>query len=220
MAEEKCIFCNYDSIKEDILWESDNSFVKVGVGILAPGHVMIIPKKHISCFGELPKQLTKEFISLKEDVFSKIKFNFSEPIIYEHGIYSQTVNHAHIHFVPTKNEYYNLGSIKEDLFKGLKSTRISNMSQLIPIFKEEGSYFYLEEKSQKWVFHTKNHPEKKFTFRKEFARLTGLHGLTEWKNMGEEEILSRTSYLVPSITIIITFGFFFLNGLSIVLKLS
>ena len=59
MAEEKCIFCNCDSIKEDILWETDNFFVKVGVGILAPGHVMIIPKEHISCYAELSNQLGK-----------------------------------------------------------------------------------------------------------------------------------------------------------------
>ena len=51
----------------------------------------------------------------------------------------------------------------------------------------EGSYFYLEEKSKKWVFHTKNQPEGKFTFRKEFAKLTGLHGLTKWQTIPEEE---------------------------------
>ena len=49
----------------EILLESDNFFVKVGVGILAPGHVMIIPKEHISCYAELSNQLGKEFISIK-----------------------------------------------------------------------------------------------------------------------------------------------------------
>ena len=76
MDKEKCIFCNYDSIKEDILLESDNFFVKVGVGILAPGHVMIIPKEHISCFAELPDRLGKEFISIKEQVFNKVCVNY------------------------------------------------------------------------------------------------------------------------------------------------
>lgn len=187
MPRKTCIFCNYNLVKEDVLWKSDNFFVKVGFGILAPGHVMIIPKKHISCFGKLPKQLINEFISLKEEVLNKIKSNFSEPIIYEHGVYGQTINHAHLHFLPTKNEFYKMGNIKKGLFKDLRSTRINDMFQIIDIFEKEGPYFYLEENDKKWVFHTKGLPEKKYTFRKEFARLTGLHGLKEWQNMDEEE---------------------------------
>ena len=54
-------------------------------------------------------------------------------------------------------------------------------------YKEEGSYFYLEEKDHKWVFHTKDHPKMKYTFRKEFVRLTGLHGLTDWRTMSNKE---------------------------------
>jgi len=187
MAEEKCIFCNYDSIKEDILLKSDNFFVKVGVGILAPGHVMIIPKEHISCLGELPKQLTKEFISLKDDVFSKIKSNFSEPIVYEHGMYSQSINHAHLHFVPSKNKFYKLENLIENIFKDLKSVQISDIFEIRDIFEREGSYIYLEENNNKCVFHTKGLPDKKYTFRKEFSRLTGLHGLIEWENLPENE---------------------------------
>lgn len=187
MAEEKCIFCNYDSIQEDILWESDNFFVKVGVGILAPGHVMIIPKEHISCFAELTHQLGKEFISIKEQVFNLVKYNFSEPIIYEHGIYSQSIKHAHLHFIPNKNELYKLENLKDNIFKDLKSVQISDIFQIRDIFEKEGSYCYLEEKGQKWIFHTKGFPDRKYTFRKEFVRLTGLHGLVDWKNMPENE---------------------------------
>jgi len=180
-----CLFCQIDKIKPDILWESKNFFIKVGVGILAPGHVMIIPKQHITCFGALPRQLIEEFMLIKKK--DTIKSNFSEPIIFEHGVYGQTVNHAHLHFIPTKNEYYNLENIKEKLFKSVKSTRIEELSQLIDIFKEEGSYIYLEEKDKKWVYHTKDEPERRFFFRKEFAKLTGLQGLKDWQSMPEEE---------------------------------
>lgn len=184
---EDCLFCGVDKIKEDILLESNNFFVKVGVGILAPGHIMIIPKKHILCFGQLPNSLQKEFIMLKKDVFSKVKSNFSEPIVYEHGVYSQSIKHAHLHFLPSENEYYNLKNIKENIFKSLKSTPISNMLQIKDVFDKEGSYFYLEQNGRKWVIHTQNQPEGKFTFRKEFARLTGLCGLKDWRTMPEEE---------------------------------
>ena len=184
-----CIFCQIRKIESDILFKSNNFFVKVGVGILAPGHVMIVPKKHISCFGELPKQLNKEFILIKNQVIDRIKSNISDPIIYEHGIYNQSISHAHLHFVPAKNEYYHLQNIKEKLFRGSKSTQISSMSQLVDIFRKEGSYIYLEEMGKKWIFHTKGQPEGKFTFRKEFARLTGSHSIVKWQTMTEEEKL-------------------------------
>ena len=112
-----CLFCQTHKIKQDILWESENFFVKVGVGILAPGHVMIISKRHLSCFAELFPQFVEEFLSIKKTLHRKIKQNFSEPIIYEHGVYGQTVSHAHINFVPSKNEYYELESIKEFFVK-------------------------------------------------------------------------------------------------------
>ncbi len=182
-----CVFCQTDNIKRDILLESENFFVKVGVGILAPGHVMIIPKMHLTCFGELPQQLMKEFLSLKDEVFNKVKSNFFEPIIFEHGIYGQSISHAHMHIIPIKSGHYNLKNIKENFFKGLKSTKIENFSKLADIFREEGSYLYLKENGQNWVFHTKDAPNGKYIFRKQFANFTGLHGLSDWKAMDDEE---------------------------------
>ncbi len=186
MKEDKCIFCNYESIKEDILWESENFFVKVGVGILSPGHVMLITKKHIICFAELPGFLHEEFLSLKERITDKITSLFSRPIIYEHGIYSQSVKHAHIHFVPSKSEFHELESIKH-AFNYLKSMKVDDMFEIKNIYEKENSYFYLEENGNKWVFHTEGLPHKKYDFRKEFAKLTGLHGLADWQKMPEEE---------------------------------
>ena len=64
LTMKNCPFCQRDKIKSDILMESENFFVKVGVGILAPGHVMVITREHLSCFAELPNHLMKEFILL------------------------------------------------------------------------------------------------------------------------------------------------------------
>jgi diadenosine tetraphosphate (Ap4A) HIT family hydrolase len=148
---------------------------------------MLIPKRHIFCLAELSAPLSKEFLLIKERVFNKIKLSFSEPIAYEHGVYGQSINHAHLHILPQKNQYYHLKNIKETLFKGLKSSRIESFFQLKDIFKEEGSYFYLEADGCKLAFHTKGQPKGKYLFRDEFARLTGLRGLTNWQSMPHEE---------------------------------
>lgn len=186
MNKEECIFCDYESIKEDVLWESKNFFVKVGVGILSPGHVMLITKKHFICFAELPESLHEELLTLKERITDKINSSFSKPIIYEHGIYSQSVKHAHIHFVPSESEFHKIKSIKE-AFNYLESMQVDDIFEIKDIYRKEMSYFYLEENGYKWIFHTKGLPHKKYDFRKEFAKLTGLHGLSDWQKMPEEE---------------------------------
>ena len=71
MTEENCIFCNYKLIRNDILFNSNNFFVKVGVGILASGHIMLITKNHINCFANLSNDLKEEFLLLKEDIFKQ-----------------------------------------------------------------------------------------------------------------------------------------------------
>jgi len=182
-----CLFCERSKIEKDILWESDNFFVKVGVGILAPGHILLITKHHIRCFGELDKKHFKEFLELKKNVFDKVKANFSEPIISEQGGYGQSVPHAHLHFVPTISNVHNIQNIKEKVFRGLKSTKIESMNEIKEIYNKEGSYIYFEENDNKLIFHSKGLTANKFTFRKEFAGLTGLYGLSSWQNMPEEE---------------------------------
>jgi len=105
--------------------------------------------------------------------------------MYEHAVYGQSVPHAHIHFVPYK--YHVLMDLREKIFKGLNSIPVDDIFQIKDIYKEEGSYFYLEEKGRKWIFHTKGELEGKYNFRMEFAKMTGLWGLSAWRTMPEEE---------------------------------
>lgn len=182
-----CIFCNLDNIKENVLWQSDNFFVKVGVGILGPGHVMLISKSHIRCFGDLPTELEEEFLSEKQKIAERLRASFSEPLIFEHGTYSQSIRHAHLHFLPKKGRLYSLENLAGKIFTELKSEEVKDIFQVRELYRKEKGYIYLEENGKKVVFHTKGQPEGKFTFRKEFARLTGIKGLHKWQIMGEKE---------------------------------
>ena len=185
--KNECLFCETAKIKQDILWESQDFYVKVGVGILGPGHVMLIPRKHVPCLAKLSAPLTKNFLSIKEKISNELKSSFSAPIMYEHGIYGQSIYHAHLHFLPKESQHYNLKNIKENLFIGLKPFKINHFLELKEIFKEDGSYFYLDVDGKEWAFRTKDQPEGKYSFRKEFARITGMHGLVNWQTMSEKE---------------------------------
>ena len=57
---EKDIFCQYDKIKEDVIYRSNHFFVKIGFGLVAAGQVMLIPLEHYDSFAELPLEFNPE----------------------------------------------------------------------------------------------------------------------------------------------------------------
>ncbi len=181
-----CIFCDHESIKEDILWESDNFFIKVGKGILTPGHVLLISKKHLSCFGEMPENLYDEFNGVKERIFNEVKDKFSEPILFEQGVHGQSINHAHIHILPTKNKNFILPSnINNKIFLELKKTEIENIKDIKKVFQKEGNYLYLEEKGISYIYHLDKNDSKKRAFRIVLTDINGEKEFTHWENMSK-----------------------------------
>ena len=128
-----CAFCDKSNIERDIIYETKNFIVKVGVGIITPGHVMIIPKDHYKCYGELPKEHEKEFLDLKNKIINKITEKFSEPFLIEMGAWGQSVKHAHIHVIPLEGEGYKINSIIKELVipSGFKheETSINNIKK-------------------------------------------------------------------------------------------
>ena len=94
-----CLFCDSKMREVDTLYETENFFVKIGIAIVTPGHIMIISKNHYSCFGEMPPELDQEFNQLKNKVFNLIQQHFSTPFLVEFGAKGQSVFHAHIHFI-------------------------------------------------------------------------------------------------------------------------
>lgn len=112
---ENCIFCDREKIAQDVLYESENFFVKVGFGIVSAGHVMLIPKEHYLCYAELPDRLDEEYGSVKKRLLGNIKSNFSLPFLIEYGIFGQSIQHAHLHFIPHKGHDYEVRSIVEEM---------------------------------------------------------------------------------------------------------
>ena len=188
MTQADCIFCRRENIKDEILWESENFFVKVGIGLLAPGHVMVISKAHYSCFGELPPQLKDEFLWVKSQVHEKVSSLFSEPIVYEHGIYSQSVNHAHMHFVPAKTGPYPFFNMHKKIFSSLPSEKVDSAHSVAEALRKYGSYIFLEEEGSAWIYNTQHAAPQAFTFRKEFGRLSGLTGLIDWRLLSGHDL--------------------------------
>ena len=106
--KEECIFCKIarGEIKSKKLYEDDNFFVVNDIKPVAPGHCLIITKKHYETLLDTPSTLGSELIDLvKKQGLRLIKeekaegFNLVQNIMPAAG---QIVMHVHFHVIPRK----------------------------------------------------------------------------------------------------------------------
>lgn len=110
MTDNDCVFCDRAQIEQNLIAETDEYYVVASLGqITDGGYVLLIPKKHISCFGNLS---VSEMDSLRS-VAAKTRYaigaeyhreneTFAPVTTFEHGIVGQTINHAHLHLIPAR----------------------------------------------------------------------------------------------------------------------
>ncbi len=189
---ENCIFCNKEKIKDDLIYESKNFLIKVGLGILAPGQLMIIPKEHYLCFGELPNELEEEHGKLKNLFQELITKKFSTPFLFEYGIWGQSVNHAHEHLIPLRSKDYKIDSILEEMIipGGIRFEEVDR-KKLKEIYKCEGKYVSIEEKGRLYVCHVNDLQDTRdhvyLNIRPFFTKIKGVKGIKNWSEMSEED---------------------------------
>lgn len=99
---QNCSFCDRESLKHQIITESDDFIVIQARRPLAKGHVMVIPKQHINSF-QLSESASIEMLKLIQKLFDTCKevlgatgMNVFSNIGESAG---QTVPHLHFHIV-------------------------------------------------------------------------------------------------------------------------
>ncbi|MEK6932608.1 MAG: HIT domain-containing protein [Nanoarchaeota archaeon] len=188
---DACVFCDEEKYKEDIISNGNNFFIKVGFGLMAPGHVLLVSKEHYRCFGDLPDLLEEEHQRLKESFIEKITKKFAKPFLIEYGIWGQSVFHAHKHIIPSRNQDYNIESIIEEvIIKGEIDFEEVNVKKLKEIYKLEGSYVSIEEGGRMYLCHVKSLPNNRehpyLNLRPFFSQKNGLKGIEDWANIPPE----------------------------------
>lgn len=193
-----CIFCEN---VEDVLFESDNFYVKIGKGIVCDGHCMIITKQHLDCIAGIDESLVDEFLFLKNKLTNFITENFYKPFVLENGAVMQSVFHAHMHFIPLKSKYYSEVSLINDMAllflkkNNISYKKINNFFELKDIYKEDGEYLYLEEGDDTFIVETKKNrnflEEMKtaLSYRHFFSRKFGMKEVEDWRFMTEEDLV-------------------------------
>lgn len=181
---------------EDILYETNNFYVKVGFAIYSQGQVMVIPKSHYSCFGEMPNALFSEFSELENLVANEITKKFSEPFQIEMGNWGQSVKHAHIHFIPMVSKDYKIKNIINEMVEiGKEKIQYESgikLDRLREIYNEEGGYLSIKQNGILYACHIKGiefdpkNPHPQLTLRTFFPRI-GVKGVDSWREMSRED---------------------------------
>jgi len=145
-----CIFCSPKK-NQFILQIFPNFYISFDAAPLGPAHILLIPKKHIPAYGTMPPELNKEFLMIRKKNEKFFKSAFDKYIIFEHGIFGQTVKHAHLHFLAVNKK------ILPEIKKKYRVEEISNNS-LSKMLKDRGGYLYFEENSKKYNILAKKIP--------------------------------------------------------------
>jgi diadenosine tetraphosphate (Ap4A) HIT family hydrolase len=140
-----CTFCQRNNIAPYILKETARFCVVADHAPLVEGHLLIMPRHHYACYGTVPAELDAELQALKREVQDFFARFYAPVIFWEHGIFRQTVFHAHLHCFP-------FGEITYDLSKELHTAVIHSQQDIRAWYASRGHYFFLQDHHHALLF--------------------------------------------------------------------
>ncbi len=186
MTNNECVFCSRKDIEEGLLYQNDNFFVRAAVrGAMAPGHVLLIPKRHLSCFGVMPEDFDAGYGDVLEKTRDKITKYFSLPILTEQGVHGQSVKHAHLHFVPSVSPWYDFRDTRlvEYVPNEVRVEPALSIGDIRKVFREDGQYVTIEQNNSLSICRTLG-CSGTFRFLRDIAtKITGRKDLYDWRTV-------------------------------------
>ncbi len=134
-----CAFCDRDALR-GILHETEHFVLLADHAPLVEGHLLIIPREHFACYGAVPAALEQEWLALKRTVAEFLGRRYRTPLFFEHGVFRQTVYHAHLHAIPLGAEGFR---VDELLAHGGRP--VAEPADVRVWYAEEGHYYYIEQ---------------------------------------------------------------------------
>lgn len=100
-----CVFCKIISgeIPTHFLYENEFVVAFPDIKPVAPGHTLVIPKKHHRWFYEVPGEEANEWFSAAQMLGLKLKEDHGADHV-ELSIQGVDVPHAHIHLIPRQDK--------------------------------------------------------------------------------------------------------------------
>ena len=177
-----------------ILYESKNFIVVPSLGHFIDGYLLILPKKHFICIGEIPFRLYDEleFVisKCKEVLFKAYR---KRTILFEHGAVGNSLkekagcckDHAHLHIVPIEINLFN------EISKNYHFKKITSFLSLKSNFIKKIPYlFYENNEGERYLFNAPLVVSQ--YFRKILAKRLNKLKLWDWRSHPEIKNLQRT----------------------------
>lgn len=134
-----CPFCEIDKIKTRTIKEGKYCYVALSNPRLVPGHLLVIPKRHIEKIsqltGEEKEEIFKELIIFEEKILKRfssgcdIRSNY-RPFIVENRL---KVDHLHFHLQPREFEdklYQKVQKHEKELWQDLSEEEKEKFTKL------------------------------------------------------------------------------------------
>ncbi|MFA5249920.1 MAG: HIT family protein [Parachlamydiales bacterium] len=101
-----CAFCDKAVLQRQKFYEDDLVLALVTHKPVLPGHVLIIPKRHVPSFDQLTEaEMQKLFLCIKKiHKAAQKKFQAASYLLFQKNGFEfrQTVPHVHFHYLPRK----------------------------------------------------------------------------------------------------------------------
>jgi diadenosine tetraphosphate (Ap4A) HIT family hydrolase len=143
-APADCAFCQRAQIT-DVFKETPHFLLAADHAPLVEGHLLVIPKQHYACYGVVPASLDTEFFALKEELRQFYRRFYAPVVFWEHGVFRQTVFHAHLHCFPW-------GQLDYEALRDIQHSLVKQQEDLRAWYRTRGHYFYLEDQNTAMLF--------------------------------------------------------------------
>jgi histidine triad (HIT) family protein len=103
---EDCVFCRIDAgeVEATILWRDERCMAIADRWPFAPGHVLLMPRRHVKDLYALPSELAAHLYAFAPKLARELKRAFASdgPTCIQNNEVAggQSVFHFHMHFVP------------------------------------------------------------------------------------------------------------------------
>ncbi len=154
---------------------TENFHIICDANPISEGHILIIPKQHVACIGNLPPQLYKEFLILNKKVSQFLLKEYKMVSSFEHGIFGQTVFHSHVHYLPFNGRPTNI--VPEER----KLSKLTNLNQIQTLLKRDKGYLFFSIGDKLWSVDVSLAAPR--FFRDRFAKALGRPERGNWKEM-------------------------------------
>ena len=137
-----CPFCRRGAL-DGLLAETEHFFVLADHAPLVEGHLLLIPRAHYACYGALPAALEAELLALKRRAADFLIAAYRAPLFFEHGVFRQTVYHAHLHAIPFGPVSFGVAALADG-----RGRPVHALADVRGWYTERGEYFYVEQPPQ------------------------------------------------------------------------